>query len=123
MSKQVPEPSQLCCAVRVKGLDAIGIAGPHDMNESCLRSRTINPSLKTTVSQDPVPKTCDGWDKTWGEATEGLEIKQKRNHASPTFLAEIVQDIKVREAQEILTIYAECMQTCPCLKVTPSHPS
>jgi hypothetical protein len=67
------------------------------MNESCLRSRTINSSLKTPVSEE-VPSTCDGWDRTWGEGTEGLEIKQKRKHSSPTFLAEMVQDIKVREA-------------------------
>jgi hypothetical protein len=58
----------------------------------------------STASEDTVPKTCDGWDKTWGEGTEGLEIKQKRNHASPTFLAEIVQDIKVREEEEVQTI-------------------
>ena len=74
------------------------------MNESCLHSRTINPSLKTTVSEDPVPKTCDGWDRTGGEGPEGLKIKQKRKHVSPTFLAEIVQDIKVREAEEVQTI-------------------
>jgi hypothetical protein len=73
------------------------------MNESCLRSRTINPSLKTTVSEE-VPNTCDGWDSTWGEGTEGLEIRQKRKHAPPTFLAEIVQDIKVQEAEEVQTI-------------------
>ena len=33
-----------------------------------------------TVKNDPVPGTCDEWDKTWGQGTEGLEIKRKRKH-------------------------------------------
>lgn len=67
------------------------------MNESCLRSRTINSSSKTPVSEE-VPNTCDGWDRTWGEGTEGLEIKQKRKHYSP------VQTIKRRRVHANLPL-------------------
>ena len=47
---------------------------------------------------------CDAWDSTWGEGIEDLETSQKRKHAqdedSHTFLAEIVQGIRVREAED-----------------------
>ena len=74
-----------------KRKDAVGKKEkPKDPNQPTISSFFGGKAARETPV-DPVPKTCDAWDRTWGEGTEGLEIRQKRKHED--VVEEIDEDV------------------------------